>query len=94
MCICRCGSAKSYRKFAVAKLLLQFCGICGCGIEFKFAVPSFAYMQHRVTSGRDPICNMKLPRVGTSDGIQGVRANPFLFSVIDLRRPQQMGFLK
>ena len=26
--------------FAVAEHLLQFCGICGCGIEFKFAVPS------------------------------------------------------
>ena len=28
--------------FAVAEHLLQFCGICGCGIECKFAVPSFA----------------------------------------------------
>ena len=26
--------------FAVAQHLLQFCGICGCGSEFKFAVPS------------------------------------------------------
>ena len=26
--------------FAVAEHLLQFCGICGCGIEFKFAMPS------------------------------------------------------
>ena len=26
--------------FAVAKHLLQFFGNCGCGIEFKFAVPS------------------------------------------------------
>ena len=26
--------------FAVAEHLLQFCGICGCGIECKFAVPS------------------------------------------------------
>ena len=26
--------------FAVAEHLLQFFGICGCGIEFKFAVPS------------------------------------------------------
>ena len=26
--------------FAVADHLLLFCGICGCGIEFKFAVPS------------------------------------------------------
>ena len=51
--------------FAVAEHLLQFCGICGCGIEFKFAVPSFAYMLHEVTNGRDPICNMKLPMVGT-----------------------------
>ena len=25
--------------FAVAEHLLQFCEICGCGIEFKFAVP-------------------------------------------------------
>ena len=26
--------------FAVTEHLLQFCGICGCGIECKFAVPS------------------------------------------------------
>ena len=26
--------------FLVAEHLLQFCGICGCGIECKFAVPS------------------------------------------------------
>ena len=26
--------------FAVAEYLLQFCGICGCGIECKLAVPS------------------------------------------------------
>ena len=26
--------------FSVAEHLLQFCGICGRGIEFKFAVPS------------------------------------------------------
>ena len=26
--------------FAVAEHLLQFCGICGCGIQCKFAVPS------------------------------------------------------
>ena len=26
--------------FAVAEHLWQFCGICGCGIECKFAVPS------------------------------------------------------
>ena len=28
--------------FAVAEHLLQFCGICGCGIECKFVVPSSA----------------------------------------------------
>ena len=33
MCICGCGSAKSYRK-PITNLR-----ICGCGIEFKFAVP-------------------------------------------------------
>ena len=33
-------SPQTYRKLAVAEHLLQFCGICGCGIEFKFAVPS------------------------------------------------------
>ena len=27
-------------EFAVADHPLLFCGICGCGIEFKFAVPS------------------------------------------------------
>ena len=27
-------------EFAVAEHLLQFFGICGCGIECKFAVPS------------------------------------------------------
>ena len=26
--------------FAIAEHLLQFCGICGCGIKYKFAVPS------------------------------------------------------
>ena len=50
-----CGSEKSFAVaevqeitanvtqtcgFAVADHPLQFCGICGCGIEFKFAVPS------------------------------------------------------
>ena len=29
-------------RFAVADHLLLFCGICGCGIEFKFAMPSTA----------------------------------------------------
>ena len=28
--------------FAVADHPLLFCGICGCGIEFKFALPSTA----------------------------------------------------
>ena len=52
-----CGSEKSFAVaevqkitanvpqtcgFAVADHLLLFCGICGCGIEFKFAVPSTA----------------------------------------------------
>ena len=52
-----CGSKKSFAvaevqkntvnvpqtcEFAVADHLLLFCGICGCGIEFKFAVPSTA----------------------------------------------------
>ena len=37
MLICGCGSTKSSRKFAVVEHLLQF---CGCGIEFKFAMPS------------------------------------------------------
>ena len=32
--------------FAVAEHLLQFCGICGCGIEYKFAVPSSAYFMN------------------------------------------------
>ena len=31
--------------FAVAEHLLQFCGICGCGIECKFAVPSSAHFK-------------------------------------------------
>ena len=50
-----CGSEKSFAVaevqkitanvpqtcgFAVADHPLLFCGICGCGIEFKFAVPS------------------------------------------------------
>ena len=30
--------------FAFAEHLLQFCGICGCGIECKFAVPSSGYI--------------------------------------------------
>ena len=29
--------------FAVADHPLLFCGICGCGIEFKFAVPSTVF---------------------------------------------------
>ena len=33
---------QTYHKLAVAEHLLQFCGICGCGIEFKFAVPRSA----------------------------------------------------
>ena len=52
-----CGSEKSFAVveeqkitanvpqtcgFAVADHPLLFCGICGCGIEFKFAVPSTA----------------------------------------------------
>ena len=54
-----CGSEKSFAVaevqkitanvpqtcgFAVADHLLLFCGICGCGIEFKFAVPSTGYI--------------------------------------------------
>ena len=48
--------------FAVAKHLLQFCGICGCGIEFKFAV---AELSLNLRCPGLPICNMKLPMVGT-----------------------------
>ena len=32
--------SQMYRKLAVADHLLQFCDICGCGFESKFAVPS------------------------------------------------------
>ena len=53
-----CGSKKSFAVaevqkitanvpqtfgFAVADHLLQFCGICGSGVEFKFVVPSTAW---------------------------------------------------
>ena len=32
--------SQMYRKLADAYHLLQFCDICGCGFECKFAVPS------------------------------------------------------
>ena len=38
--------------FAVAEHLLQFCGICGCGIEFQFAVPSSARKSMAEICGR------------------------------------------
>ena len=34
--------------FAVAEHLLQFFGICGCGIECKFAVPSSDYFKRGI----------------------------------------------
>ena len=34
--------------FAVAEHLLQFCGICGRGIEFKFAVPRSGALRHLI----------------------------------------------
>ena len=40
-----CGSEKSFAVAEVQKIsasVLQTCEICGCGIEFKFAVPSSA----------------------------------------------------
>ena len=63
-----CGSKKSFAVaemqkftanvpqtcgFVFADHLLLFYGICGCGIEFKFAVPSNALSQvaHRVITG-------------------------------------------
>ena len=61
-----CGSEKSFAVaevqkitanvpqtcgFAVADHPLLFCGICGCGLEFKFAVPSAALF-HACTIAR------------------------------------------
>ena len=34
--------------FAVAEHFLQFCGICGCGIECKFAVPSTDHLRRMI----------------------------------------------
>ena len=54
-----CGSEKSFAVVEVQKITanvpqtcgfadadhpLLFCGFCGCGIEFKFAVPSTGYI--------------------------------------------------
>ena len=36
----KCEKSPQTCRFAVAEHLLQFCRICGCGIECKFAVPS------------------------------------------------------
>ena len=61
--------------FAVAEYLLLFCGICGCGIEFKFAVPSTA-IRVRVGSAYSEEFEVKV-------GIhQGSVLSPLLFAIV------------